>query len=82
MPRALTVEEVRIAPGARDAFLAAAGARRRALTAGGCNHWLFEDLARPGTFLEFVEARDPATLAHARPAAGGQAPILTEVELP
>ena len=82
MPRALTVVEVRVAPGERDAFLAAAGARRRSVSDGGAHHWLFEDQARPGTFLEFVEARDAATLARLRPAGGEHPPILTEVELP
>ena len=82
MARALTVEEVRVGPDERDAFLAAAAARRRTLTGGGCSHWLFEDAARPGTFFEFIEARDPAALARARPAAAEHPRILTEVELP
>jgi hypothetical protein len=45
---------------------------------------VYEDATSPGTFVEFTEARDAATLAAARRRAGHSAPdesILTEVEL-
>ena len=81
MPRALIIEESRVDAAAREAFLSAARVRRRDAATRGCNHWLFEDRARPGTFFEFVEARDADTLARALPAGGASPPILSEVEL-
>lgn len=58
-------------------------ARRDRVKAAGANYWVFSSAARPGSFLEFVEAPDAATLARARDAAGLDADpeILTEVEL-
>jgi hypothetical protein len=83
VPRVLTAEWVDAAGPARAAFVALARARRDILRASGCNYWVFENHARPGTFLEFLEASDAESLRAARSAVGasGDAPILSEVRL-
>jgi hypothetical protein len=57
--------------------------RRERLTADGCHYWVFASAADDGAFLEFIEARDAATLTSARTRAGmaSRAEILTELEL-
>jgi hypothetical protein len=57
--------------------------RRDRLVADGCHYWIFASAVDDAAFLEFIEARDEATLTGARERAG-MAPrveILTELEL-
>ena len=83
VPRALTIASHTVGDGERAGFLEGVRARRAALAARGCHLWLFEHPDRRGAFVEFTEGRDAPTLAAARAAAPGAAPvpILTEVEL-
>ena len=83
MPRALTAEWTEAAGSQREAFLARARDRRDALRAAGCNYWVFEKGAEPGTFVEFLEARDPESLrlARVRVDADVDTDVLTAVDL-
>ncbi len=60
--RTLLVTERVIAPEGRAAYLASlAGVRARCMAAGA-QFWAFEQVAEPGRFLEFAEARQAAVL--------------------
>lgn len=67
----------------RDAALARWREWRAVVKERGANFWVFESAAHPGRALEFIEARDAATLRLVCEAVGAPAPtdILTEVEL-
>lgn len=82
-PRELAVLRHTVAPGDRGAFVAKARALGRGLRDCGCNHWLFEDAASPGAYLEFIEAADPVALEGALAASrgGAAAARYTEVSL-
>jgi hypothetical protein len=83
MPRVLTAEWTEATGSQRETFLARARNRRDVLRAAGCNYWVFENGAAPGSFLEFLESSSADVLRAARSSAGAtsDAPILTEVEL-
>ena len=84
MARALTIERSKVSRHERESYFAALRARRDRLRAAACNFWVYEDPGDPGLFVEFTEARDPATLVAGRATvsdAESGAPILTEVEL-
>ena len=83
MPRALTIERLKVSRHERDAYFAGLRERRKLLRAADCNFWVYEDPSEPGLFVEFIEARDADTLVAGRTAASQSAsvPILTEVEL-
>ena len=83
MSRALTAEWSRVGDDGRGSFVQRARARRDALRGSDCNYWVFEIRAEPGTFLEFIEARDPESLRLARVRVGADpgAAVLTAVEL-
>lgn len=66
MARALVELRASVAPGERDTFLARARSRQAALEAIGVSYWVFERTDRPGEMVQYVEARDPTTLARAR----------------
>jgi hypothetical protein len=81
--RALVTQALQYPPARRAEVLDELRGRREQLRGAGCNYWLFEDAAMPGVLIEFLEARDAATLAAARHTAGlsrADAPILSEVE--
>lgn len=82
MPRALTAEWHQVEAADRAAAIAVWRTRRHRIAAAGCHYWVFAS-TRPGTYLEFIEARDQETLARARAEAGLPAAteILTELEL-
>jgi hypothetical protein len=82
--RALATHALQYPPERREDVLGDLRARREQLKAAGCNYWVFEDPSAPGLLVEFLEARDAATLRQARHDAGfarADLPILTEVEL-
>lgn len=83
MARALTAEWSHAGEQGRAAFLQRASARRDALRSLDCNYWVFEKGAEPGTFLEFMETRDPESLRVARMRVGADVDtaVLTAVEL-
>jgi hypothetical protein len=85
MPRALTMRQSRVPASERGTFAARARAAGEHYTAAGCNYWLFESADERGAYVEFVEARDPETLARAHDAAGpdgaASTPVYVQVEL-
>ena len=83
MPRALTIERVKVSRHEREPYFAGLRERRDRLRAATCNFWVYEDPGEPGLFIEFIEAHDVETLVAGRAAAfqSASAPILTEVEL-
>jgi hypothetical protein len=84
VPRALRIATATIDAAERGGYLAALSARRERLRADGCNFWVYENRATPGSFTEFVEAHDQAIIAAAAdvaPPGASLSPILTEVEL-
>ncbi|MFN8574568.1 MAG: hypothetical protein U0132_21120 [Gemmatimonadaceae bacterium] len=84
MGRALRIIERAALLGDRSQALAHFRVTRSAARAASVNYWVFEDVARPGHWVEFVEARDGETLRRALDAldlAEGDASILNEVEL-
>ncbi len=66
MARALVELWTTVAPGEREEFLSRARARQAALAGIGASYWVFERPDAPGEVVQYVEARDPATLARAR----------------
>jgi len=82
--RVLVAEWCSVADSERERAFSRWRDRRARLSAAGCQFWVYENLASPGRFLEFTEARDTDTLVAAR-AQTGDSPkgdsILTEVEL-
>jgi hypothetical protein len=81
--RALVTQALQFPVERRAEVLAELRGRRAQLREAGCSYWLFEDAGMPGILIEFLEARDAATLAAARHTAGlprVDAPILSEVE--
>lgn len=70
MPRALFAVRLDVPRGERPGALAAWAQRRTRVESEGCHYWVFESRARPGEFLEFIEAPDEATLRTARARAG------------
>ncbi len=66
MARALVERWTSVAEGEREAFLALARTRQAALQEIGVSYWVFERPDAPGELVQFVEARDPTTLAQAQ----------------
>ena len=62
MPRALTVRHTEVAPAQRAGFVDRLAGRRGYYRGAGCRYWVFEEAGRAGSFIEFIEAADPATL--------------------
>lgn len=81
MPHVLLAEWVPVPD--REAALSRWRACRAAARAHGANFWVFESAAQPDRALEFIEARDTATLRLVCHEIGAPVPsdILTEVEL-
>jgi hypothetical protein len=85
VPRALTIQRTLVTPPERKRFHERILERRAYFAKAQCHYWVFEEAGLPGAFLEFVEARDRATLARAL----GEAPdrvldpnrVYVEVEL-
>ena len=71
--RHLAIRRVSVDGARRGEYVAALRERLAAAKRANCSFWVFEDAARPGAFVEFTEARDPAALR----AAGD---LYTEVE--
>ena len=65
MPRALALRYVTVAADVRPGYLARLAERAASAKAAAFHLWAFEDDARPGRFVEFVETRDAAALATA-----------------
>jgi hypothetical protein len=65
MPRALALRYVVVPDGERAGYLARLAERVASARAAAFHLWAFEDEARPGRFVEFVETRDAAALATA-----------------
>jgi hypothetical protein len=65
VPRALALRYVAVAGDARADYLARLAERAASARAAAFHLWAFEDDARPGRFVEFVETRDAAALATA-----------------
>ena len=65
MPRALALRYVVVPGGERAGYLARLAERVASARAAAFHLWAFEDEARPGRFVEFVETRDAAALATA-----------------
>jgi len=84
MPRVLTLQHADVPAEKRGTFLARLRARHAFFSHESCRYWAFEDTARPGAFLEFVEAADPsrlrAALAGAPEQGSESAPVYAEVE--
>lgn len=66
MARALVELWTTVPPGERAGFLSLARARQAALRDVGASYWVFERPDAPGELVQYVEARDSATLAQAR----------------
>lgn len=83
MARAVTAEWHRVAPAALAGAVARWRERRDRVVAAGAHYWVFASSADPGSYVEFIEARDEASLGSARAGAGMEPPadLLTEVEL-
>ena len=84
MARVLVAEWCSVADSERERAMARWRERSARLSAAGCHFWVYENLASPGRFLEFTEARDTDTLVAASAQTGGSLKgdsILTEVEL-
>ena len=69
MPRALTVRHTDVDRRQRAAFVGGLAGRRDYYRGAGCRYWVFEDRGREGSFIEFIEAADAATLEAALAAA-------------
>jgi hypothetical protein len=69
VPRALAVHRTEIAPAQRAGFMDRLPARRDHYRRAGCHYWVFEEAGRAGSFIEFVEAADAATVEAALAAA-------------
>ena len=65
MPRALALRYVDVDAGARAGYLARLAERAASARAAAFHLWAFEDEARPGRFVEFVETPDREALATA-----------------
>jgi hypothetical protein len=65
VPRALTVQRTVVTPAQRAAFVERLRARRDHYRGAGCHYWVFEEVDLGGSFIEFVEAADAATLGAA-----------------
>jgi hypothetical protein len=85
MARVLSIRQTVVPAASRDAGVAQLRLRHRHLGSRDCRHWVFEDAAAPGTFLEFIEAgtADAVSAAEvaAGPSAGEPARLYFEVEL-
>ncbi len=83
MPRALAYAHHKVPRESRSAAEQFWRERREKLAARGCHYWIFQSPIDDTKFLEFIEARDAATLADAGRDAGLEpsAPIYLEVEL-
>ena len=62
----------------RAGFVGRLTARRDHYRSARCRYWVFEDSAREGAFIEFIEAADAATL---RTALAGAPDPVTEVRV-
>ncbi|MGH7711444.1 MAG: hypothetical protein ACREOG_09170 [Gemmatimonadaceae bacterium] len=82
MKRVLTMVQRTLTANELSDFYDTARHRRAYFEAAGCRYWVFEQLAAPGTFLEFAEASDPDILAAALRAHADalNGPVYTEVE--
>ena len=84
MPRTLAIETTKLSADNRAAFIDRSRARRGHFREAGCKYWLFEQTETPGTFIEFTEGPDEATLRSARASApehDSEVPLYVEVEL-
>ena len=73
MPRLLAIDERRVSPAARGAYLASLAERRQRAAADGLRFWVFEHDDDPSRFIEFIEGDDRSAIARLREDAGPSA---------
>jgi hypothetical protein len=71
MGRAVTIHKTLIPDGQRGQYLEHLRHRREHYARANCNFWVFEEGGRPGSFVEFAEAKDVETLTKATAGAPG-----------
>lgn len=71
MPRAISMRHTVVPSAEKAAFRERARASQAHYARKGCNYWLFEEASLPGAYVEFMEAKDRATLVQAH----GDAPM-------
>ena len=76
MPRTLTLRHTRVAPEQRAAYLDRVRAWRDYYRGAACRYWVFEEAGGEGSFIEFIEAADAATLEAAL--AGAPHPVAAD----
>jgi hypothetical protein len=83
MPRALSMIQTKVEAGDRADFRFRAMRAKAHYASTGCNYWVFESDSDAGTYIEFIEAPDGATLRTARRLApGGHENAGTYTEIP
>ncbi len=84
--RVLTIQRTLVTPPEREKFAQKLQRTHAYYASAGCRYTVFEEAGLPGTFLEFFEAPDAATLARAHASAPDRvldpARVYHEVELP
>ena len=73
MRRILAVHGAVVDSEQRTAYLDRVRVWREYYRGAGCRYWIFEELGRPGSFIEFIEAADAGTLEAAL--AGAPQPV-------
>ena len=71
MPRAISMRHTVVPAAEKAEFRERARQSLAHYAKQGCNYWLFEEASLPGAYVEFMEARDRATLQQAH----GSAPV-------
>lgn len=79
MPRAISMRHTAVPLAEKTEFRERARQTLAHDSKHGCNYWLFEEATLPGAYVEFVEAKDRATLQHAHTAA--PVPVLESARL-
>jgi nucleotide-binding universal stress UspA family protein len=85
MARAVTIHKTLIEDAQRAQYLEHLRHRREHFARANCNFWVFEEAGRPGSFVEFAEAKDADALVKATAGApgvtAGIARVYQEVEI-
>lgn len=71
MPRAISMRHTVVPAAEKTEFRERARKSQAHYTGKGCSYWLFEEASLPGAYVEFMEAKDRATLVQAH----GDAPV-------
>ena len=71
MPRAISMRHTVVPSSEKAEFRERARQSQSHYVGKGCNYWLFEEASLPGAYVEFMEAKDRATLVQAH----GDAPV-------